>query len=327
MLRPFTPPSRLAVAAVAVACLFVGACGSSSPGTAAKKTVGVVVLASTATFDLTVAKGIKAQAQAAGWNYRELDSAGSIASANTNIEDLVTAKVNAIIVITAASTSLTAGLAQAQAAGIPVISQDGGLAPGVIGDLANVNATSAGAVIDQMTTDMAGKGQLLAFTYTPGAPCKLRDDLLLSKLQGFPGIHLTRFELPANNMVQAAQTEASAWLTRYPASLGETMAIWGCYDDPAIGGTAAAAAAGRQGVLGYGYNGAANALLAMQKGQFECTEYFDPTQIGQNAWKLLTEALAAGSSWQPQVVPGPFELVTKDTLSSFLASHPNALTS
>jgi ABC-type sugar transport system substrate-binding protein len=286
--------------------------------------VGVVVFVSTNTFDRTVAKGIHDEASKAGWNYKELDSGGSIANVNSNIENLVTAKVDAIIVITAASSSLTAGLAQAKAAGIPVISQDGGLADGVIGNLANVNETSAGAVIDQMISDMKGKGQLLAMTYTPGAPCKLRDDLLLSKLQQNPGIKLTRFELPDNNMVQAAQTATNAWLTAHPASAGDTMAIWGCYDDPALGGTAAAAAANRT-VIGYGYNGGPNALQAMKKGQFQATEYFDPTQIGQNAWKLLSDALAAGSSWQPKSVPGPYVLVTKDTLDSFLATHPTAL--
>lgn len=329
------------LAAATISILLVAAC--SSPGgtpavstasagaptptasAAAKKTIGVVVNSSNVQFDRTVALGIKDAAAAIGWDYVEADGDGSVAKDNAAIENFVTSKVDAIAIITVASTSLTSGLAKAKAAGIPVVSQDGGLADGIIGALANVNEESAGAVIDQVIKDMTGKGQLLAFTYDPGLPCKIRDDLLLAKVSANPGITLKRFELPETGHVQAAQTATNAWLTEHPASAGETMAIWGCYDDPAVAGAAAAVAQGRTGVLGYGYNGGPPTLQAMQKGQFTATEWFDPTAIGQATFKVLQDALAAGSSWTPKLVPGPYLLVTQDTLADFLKNHPDAI--
>jgi ribose transport system substrate-binding protein len=339
-MKRFAHPGRY-FAAATISVLLVAACsstGSSAPATtsaapsvaapsvvAAKKKIGVVVNSSSVQFDRTVAQGIKDAAAAAGWDYVEADGDGSVEKDNAAIENFVTSKVDAIGIITVASTSLASGLAKAKAAGIPVVTQDGGLADGIVGALANVNEESAGAVIDQMIKDMSGKGQLLALTYDPGAPCKIRDDLLLSKLKANPGITLTRFELPESGHPQAAQTATNAWLTQHPASAGETMAIWACYDDPAVAGTTAAVAQGRTGVLGYGYNGGPPTLQAMQKGQFTATEWFDPTAIGTATFKVLQDALAAGPSASPAVVPGPYLLITKDTLVDFLKTHPDAI--
>ena len=298
--------------------------GASVSHAAGAKTVGVVLFDSTDAFAREVGQGVQQEASRYGWKVDTLAAAGSVAETNNDIEDLVTRKVDAIVVTTVASTSLTAGLAQAKAANIPVISEDGGLAPGVSAAESNVNDASIGVLINDMFRMMQGKGSLLALTYTPGLPCKLRDDYLFSHLKAYPGIKMTRYELPPSNVPQAGKTAASTFLSAHAAGSG-TLAIWGCYDDPTVGALSAVQSANRSGVQLYGYNGSPAALQAIKQGKFTATVYFDPVGIGQAVFGMLQKVMAAGVSWQPKVIPGPYILVDGKNITAFLKVHPGAL--
>ena len=143
---------------------------TASSSSAATKTVGLIIFNGTDAFVQSVAKGVKASAAANGWKVKSVDVAGSIDGANTAIQNFVSAKVNAIITTAVSSSSLKSGLAQATKAKIPVISEDGGLAPGISAAVMNVNDASNASPIQALANAMGGDGKLLAFSYTPGLP-------------------------------------------------------------------------------------------------------------------------------------------------------------
>jgi ribose transport system substrate-binding protein len=320
-------PLRLASVGLLGLALLSGATALSAAASAApKKTLGVVIYASTDPFSRDVGTGAAAVAKAAGWQVDTLDAMNDLPTMTSDIEALVSRKVTAIVVTTVPSTTIVGALAQAKAANIPVISEDGGLAPGIAAAEANVNPQSSGALIRYMFGNMHGTGSLLALTYTPGAPCLQRDNQLFAGLKKYPKIHMTRYELPGTDVPQAGQTAATAFLESHHAGSGN-IAVWGCYDDPSIGALAAAKAMSRTDVQFYGYNGSPAALQAIKTKTFTATVYFDPVAVGHTVFSLVQKVLKAGRSWKPQSVSGPYILVTQKNITSFLAAHPGALSS
>ena len=89
---------------------------------------------------------------------------------------------------------------------------------------------------------------------------------------------------------------ANAWLASHPAGK-ENLAIWGCWDDPAIGAIGSLRAQGRTDVKVYGVNGNAQALENIKKGFMTATAWQDSYTEGYNMMKLLPEIVKAGASW------------------------------
>src|SRR5690606_2816841 len=105
----------------------------------------------------------------------------------------------------------------------------------------------------------------------------------------------------------------------------ENFAIWGCWDDPAIGAIGSLRAQGRDDVKVYGINGNAQALENIRNGHMTATAWQDSFTEGYNMVKMLEEIVAAGDSWAPVAAEVPAVLVTRDTVESFLSEHPEAI--
>ena len=117
---------------------------------------------------------------------------------------------------------------------------------------------------------------------------------------------------------------ANAWLASHPAAK-ENLAIWGCWDDPAIGAIGSLRAQDRTDVKVYGVNGNAQALENIKKGFMTATAWQDSYTEGANMIKLLPDIVKAGAGWTPKAVEVPAVLVTSDTIDKFLADHPAEL--
>ena len=126
-------PLRLASVGLLGLALLSGATALSAAASAApKKTLGVVIYTSTDPFSRDVGAGAAAVAKAAGWQVDTLDAMNDLPTMTSDIEALVSRKVTAIVVTTVPSTAIVGALAQAKAANIPVISEDGGWRPALL---------------------------------------------------------------------------------------------------------------------------------------------------------------------------------------------------
>ena len=179
-------------------------------------------------------------------------------------------------------------------------------------------------VDDLMIKNMDGKGALLELTYHTGEVCRNREIVLDNALKAHPDIKVTKNEVRIPGYFEDGAQYATAWLASHPAGK-ENLAIWGCWDDPAIGAIGALRSQGRTDVKVYGVNGNAQALEDIKKGFMTATAWQDSFTEGANMIKLLPEIVKAGANWTPKAVEVPAVLVTSGNIDKFLADHPTAL--
>lgn len=310
---------------IAVAVAFVGcliAAGCHSGGASKSYTVGIVGFAAADPTSQLAIKGYTDEAKIKGWKVSTVDPQGSPDKAVAAIQDFVLKKVDLIAVTVFPSSSLAAGLQQAKAAGIPVVSLSGGLADGVQVNW-DTGYPQGKTLADNLVAETGGKGNLLVLGYKSGLPCVGREQALdddIKKTQ----LAVTRDEVPIPGQVEAGTRFAHAWLANHPNN-GAGMTIWGCFDDPSIGAITAIKQAGRSGIRVYGINGTPSALKAVQAGDMDATIFLDVYSGGKQVADATPGYIAAGVNAKPKNVPLPSVVVDKDNVARFLHDHPSAL--
>jgi len=285
--------------------------------------LGIVSISATEANNVRYIAGATAAAEKAGWEVSVIDAAGSADQANSAIQNFAGRGATAIIDMVFPYSSIGAGLAAARDADIPVVTWGGGLGSSVAATNGS-GAPIAQPVVEKMIADLGGEGSLLALTYRTGEVCRNREVLLDEMLADHPGITVTKNEVRIPGYFEDGAQYANAWLASNPAGDGK-LAIWGCWDDPAIGAIGALRQQGRDDVEVYGVNGNAQAIENIRNGHMTATAWEDSFTEGQRMVELLQEIKAAGSAWQPKAVEVPAVLVTQETVEAFVAEHPEAL--
>src|SRR5690606_19037276 len=140
-----------------------------------------------------------------------------------------------------------------------------------------------------------------------------RETVMDEILANYPGITVTKNEVRIPGYFEDGAQYANAWLASHPAGT-ENLAIWGCWDDPAIGAIGSLRAQGRDDVMVYGINGNAQALENIRNGFMTATAWQDSYTEGYNMVKMLEEIIAAGDAWEPTAAEVPAVLVTSETV-------------
>ena len=285
--------------------------------------VGIVSISATEANNARFITGAEAAAKELGWQVSVVDAAGSADQANAAIQNFAQRGAAAIVDMVFPFSSIGAGLDAAKSANIPVVSWGGGLG----GTVAATNGSGGPMVVpvnDLMIKTMNGKGSILALTYHTGEVCRNREVELDKALAAFPDIKVTKNEVRIPGYFEDGAQYANAWLASHPAG-DESLAIWGCWDDPAIGAIGSLRAQARDDVKVYGVNGNAQALENIKNGFMTATAWQDSYTEGYNMIKMLPDIQKAGAGWQPKAVEVPAVLVTKDTVEQFIADHPDAI--
>ena len=195
--------------------------------------LGIVSISATEANNVRYIAGATAAAEKAGWEVSVIDAAGSADQANSAIQNFAGRGATAIIDMVFPYSSIGAGLAAARDADIPVVTWGGGLGSSVAATNGS-GAPIAQPVIEKMIADLGGEGNLLALTYRTGEVCRNREVLLDELLADHPGITVTKNEVRIPGYFEDGAQYANAWLASNPPGDGK-LAIWGCWDDPAIG--------------------------------------------------------------------------------------------
>jgi ribose transport system substrate-binding protein len=321
--RRLRQPLLKALSAVLAAgtMALVAACGSGTASGASAKssklTIGIVTFSTSDVDTNHMVSAMTAEAASKGWAVQTLNANGSEQQANTQIQQLVTKNVSAVIVTVFDSNSLASGLAAAKAAGIPVLSAGGGLAPGV------ALATDDGAgqpVVDLMLKNLHNSGTVLDLTYHPGVPCRQRADAFDSIVKNYPDIKATDHEITIPGAAEAAQSATAAWLAANSGKTGN-FAIFNCYDDDSMGAIATLKQNHRTGVQVYSYNATPPALAAVKAGTMTATLWLDLKSAGKILVDSIPQIRAQGSAWKPRSVIPKYIIVTKANVASFMATH------
>jgi ribose transport system substrate-binding protein len=172
--------------------------------------------------------------------------------------------------------------------------------------------------------DLGGKGDLLVLAYRTGEVCRNREVLLDQIVAKSPGVKVTKDEVRIPGYFEDGAQYANAWLASHPAG-GGNLAIWGCWDDPAIGAIGALRQQGRDDVKVYGVNGNAQAIENIKNGHMTATAWEDSYTEGYQMVKMLKQIKAAGDSWTPKAAEVPAVLITQANVAAFIKDHPDAV--
>ncbi|MBW8481206.1 sugar ABC transporter substrate-binding protein [Actinomadura parmotrematis] len=305
MPRHLRPLGALAAAATCAALLSACDSGASGDGTT---TLGFVNGANTE-FHTCLQKAVTSQASASGAKVITANSQQNPATELSNIEDMISRQVDALIVQTVNVDALKGDIAKARSAKIPifltsVISSDTtDILGAVVVDLPKVGALDAGWVGKDAAGAPAEAGVIAG---APGAA----SDLLV---KGFTGALPANVKVVANQpgmFVRAkAQDVAENMIQAHPNLKYAFVAN----EDMAFGALQAFKAAGKNVEI-VTVNGTDEGLAAVKDGRFAATVANSATVTGQLAVKNAVALLKKQAA--PKIANTPISLITQENLSS-----------
>lgn len=305
-----------------VVALALAACGGGEEAADEPFTLGIVSITVSDSGNARFINGAKEAAAELGWEVNVVDAHGNADEANSAIQNMITSGADAIIDLVFPTTSLGAGLQAAEEAGVPVGTWGGGMGTAVVATN-GTGGPQTQPVVEQMIEEMGGAGSILALTYHTGEVCRQREEVLDEIVAQYPDITVDKNEVRIPGYLQDGADFAAAWLAGHPAG-EESLAIWGCWDDPALGAISTLKQQDRPDVLVYGTNGNVDAILAVREGWMTATAWAYAEEEGRVMVQTLAEAIEAGDSWTPKAVEVPVILVNADTVEGFIADHPDA---
>lgn len=247
-----------------------------------------------------------------GWDVNVIDTAGDVAAVISRIEDMVTQKVDAIV-LNVDPAQVAAGLEAAKAAGIPVVGMDAGADP-----LLATNVTSNGyAMAAETSTYVAdrigGTGNIVMFVFEAFPPVQARGVVANAVFGNFPDITVLDRVTPdvADGGIADSRAKMEAILAANPEP-GAIKAVWAAWDQPALGALQAIEAAGRQneGIVITGIDANPQAREEIAKGgNFEASIAQDFTGIGATTADAVARILA-GETIKQRVIYVPTKLIT-----------------
>ncbi|MGO2932416.1 sugar ABC transporter substrate-binding protein [Microbacterium sp.] len=324
---------RLAMAAVAAAVMFaLTACSpgaqpdpSSSSGDGdsdSDKTLGIVAYIGNNAINQQAIRGATEVAEEAGWTVNVTDTQGNADQANAAITSYATQGVDGVLVLVYASTALGAGLASADAAGVPVAIWGGGLADGIIATTSNeaVGAASAEALVEEMGEE----GDLLALTFHPGKLCLDHQNEFDAAVEAVPGLEITYNEVVVPGQQQSAANFTTTWLASHPEGQGN-YGIWTCWDEPMEGIVSALEQAGRTDVKTFSTNGSAPGILDVRDGAVTSVVWQPSEDEGAALMQAILDYTENPEGWEQQTIKIDGIVVDASTVEQFISEHPDSI--
>ncbi|MDR3173777.1 MAG: substrate-binding domain-containing protein [Treponema sp.] len=252
------------IAALVLMTSILTGCARKETKTAKSVAVLTPYLSSTTTKQMVdiLEKNIREK----GWNPTTVDTKNDFAALASRMEDLVTSKVDAIVVVSADPSQIADQIKQADAAGIPVFGCDSGFIDGV-----TVNATSDNYQMSELITNylfdkIDHTGSLVILTHRPHPGIFKRNERLEQILAQNPNIKVvTEQHVDVPNPIENARTVMENVLLGN-AGDGAITAVWCAWDEAAIGAVQAINDAGRTGIIVTGIDGNAQAVEYIDQG-------------------------------------------------------------
>jgi len=284
---------------------------------AQQRTVGVAVANLQADFFNQIKESVEKAAEGTDVRIITVDARGDSATQVSQIQDLITRKVDAIIYIPAGATAATVPVRAARAAGIPVVTVDRNPegAPGdtfIATDSVHA-ARELGQYVCQIT---GGTGNLAIIQGQLGTTPEIdRDTGFKQAMAACPGIREVARQASNMWMQDEGFAIAQDMLQRNPA----INIIFGRADALAMGAAQAAKIAGKS-VLIVGFDGDRAGLEAIKSGVFQATMTQQTQHMGRLALQSALDLIDGKSVPAQQLQPAT--LTTADNVDGFIAEHP-----
>lgn len=303
------PLARKPVRALSLALAVSAALAGGAPVQAKDLKIGFSQVTLQSPFYVQLRDGARAAAAKDGDTLIFLDANGDISKQNNDVQDLLTQKVDVLIIDPVNPDSVGASLEAAKAKKVPVIAVDrsinGDVATTIGRDNVKMGALSGGALLAALKGQNLTEGKIIEIQGDAGGT------VMMQRRKGFhSAFEGSKFKIidgPYSEYMRAnAVTAMQDLLQAHP----DVKAVFAHNDDMAMGALQVLKERGRKDVLVAGVDGLSEAIEAIQNGdQYVATALNDPSYLGELAIDTARK-LAAGQSVPPFVDAGT-ELLTK----------------
>ena len=284
-----------------------------------KPTIGLAVANLQADFFNQIKQSVEAAAQEKGVEVITLDAKGDAATQVSQIQDLITRGIDALIYIPAGATAAGVPVKAAKDAGIPVVAVDRN-PPDVPGDtfIATDSVAAARALGEHICEVTGGKGNVAVVQGQLGTTPEIdRDTGFKQALEKCPGLTVSATQASNMWMQDEGFAIAQDMLQRDPT----IDVFFGRADALALGAAQAAKVANLDHpVRVFGFDGDVAGLEAVKAGTLDATMTQQTQAMGRLA---LDSALALIEGKEvPKEQLQDATLTTKDNVEGFIAEHP-----
>ncbi|MBJ3774676.1 sugar ABC transporter substrate-binding protein [Acuticoccus sp. 2012] len=281
-------------------------------------TVGLAVANLQADFFNQIKQSVEKEGDKLGVEIITVDAGGDSARQVSQIQDLITRDVDAIIYIPAGATAASVPVKAAREAGIPVVAVDRN-PPDAPGDtfIATDSVAAAETLGNWVCKQTGGKGRLAEIQGQIGTTPQIdRDEGFDKALANCAGIE--RVAQQASNMWMQDEgfNIAQAMIQRDP---GITV-FWGQADALALGAAQAAKVGNLGDVIVVGFDGDVAGLEAVKSGTLDATMTQQTQLMGRMA--LASAIKLANGEEVPAEQLQEATLTTADNVEPFLKEHP-----
>jgi ribose transport system substrate-binding protein len=236
------------------------------------------------------------------------------------VQDMITRKVDALVLAACDENALVSVIGQADQAGIPVVMIDSGVKSDIPKSLVATDNIEGAKMAARTLSELLGaKGEIGLIPFVPGAATsELRERGFKEGLQQFPDMRLVAVNYSQSD-VSTGMNITSDMLTAYPNIAG----IFATNEPSAIGAAQALRAAGKAGqVKLVAFDATGEQINALQEGVIHALIVQNPFKMGYEGVKAAVSALR-GEPVSPRIDTG----VTIVTLENLDAPEIQALLS
>ena len=202
-----------------------------------------------------------------GWKVIVIDTKGDFGALANRMEDMITKKVDAIVLGMADPIQLKQQVKMAYDAGIPVFGGDAGFIPGMAMNVTSNNYELSAIITPYLFNHINNKGNIVTFIHPAHHGVRKRQLVMEAVLKENKDVkviasHFVKVPGP----IEDARAAMENILLAHPKK-GSINAVWAAWDEPAIGALQAIVAAGRQDeIVITGIDGTAQALKYIKQG-------------------------------------------------------------
>lgn len=269
-----------------------------------QKTVGLVLSTLDNPFFVTLRDGAQEKADELGYSLTILDSQNDSAKELSNIEDLISRKVDLILINPTDSDAVGNAIKLANDANIPVITLDRGANSGeVLTHIASDNVAGGKMAGEYIIEKLGGKGKVVELEGIAGTSAA-RD-----RGEGFnSAVSASEIEVVAKQVADFDRTQGLTVMENILQAQPEIDAVFAHNDEMALGAIKAIEASGRT-IMVVGFDATDDAVKSVQDGVMAATVAQQPKLIGSKGVEMADKALK-GESLEA-FIPVELQLVTQ----------------
>jgi ribose transport system substrate-binding protein len=283
--------------------------GCSKNQNSGKKKIGVVLQTRAHQFYKDLEEGIRRTADKMGYEVVVVSSEFDINKQISQVEDMITQKVAAIVICPADSKGIGVGVRKANEAGIPVFTADIASDEGnVVCHIASDNKAGGRKAGEYLAKLLNGKGKIAIINKPTVTSVLDRVAGFMEEISKYPDIKVVA-DVNGDGERDKSLKAASDALQANP----EIVGIFGINDDSALGALSAAKEFKRDKVVIVGYDAtpeATNAILSGSNLKADVVQY--PDKIGTKTVEMINDYL--NGKKVEKIIPVEIGIVDKESL-------------